>query len=1550
MKGNALSRFLLSLLSLIVLAGWSPSVSAADKTVTVGTQTSVTTYVPVMTTWHDNWSEIIYTSDMLSSIPEGSVIKKIGFNGMSLVDIADMQYEVYIKATEATEAPASRSDLSGFTCLFNGTVSVAKSESTSTPEPLLTVGGENEFTYEGGNLHVVVKSHFSQLPEGSIYFSYQNKPKSVLQALSNDAWDNVRESNYQYLPVMNLEVGMPAGYVDLTKVSVGNGTSTDFSTPISLYYDKHSMSSTLYTSDMLGIPADMDIHQISYDGWIQTASTDPIRIRVWMANTTDTDVPAQVPALTAMIPVLDTQITLDQTQGSNYYYVELLKLMLDTPFRYTGGNLLIVIQADNTKNQRVNFCVDSDHSGMSIYGYGSSDDISGFSFYAGKFPKTNIYYAAPQVETAPEISFVTNKEAGASVTMSLVSRDGVRVDWGGKLKDYPYGGALTLSYDLSGNEVKIWPMSDDDHITSFSCRDAAISSISLKAPALTYLRLSDNLIETVDISDCPVLETLILKGNRIFDFNTSSPTIKTLDLSHNVLEKFRVAGFTALERLDISVNSLRYPVWIEWPEAPAMNYLNVSFNNLLQLDLAAYKDLKTLICNNNGISELDLRNVPALEVLRAGYNAYKTLDVAKCPGLKVLDISGTSTSPIRLGSLASLEELNMQLTGINSVNLSANTALRSIVLSQNALTALDLSANKAVEHLDIRKNEISSVDLSMLTKLRFLDCSSNALEALDLLSNVALDSLYCSINNLSELPLAAGNHIQFIDFASNSIASQPVNMTAVKYLNCADNKWTSVDLSRTPAILGLDIHSNLLDKDALLSMFSQLPDVNGIEVPENDASWMRVLNYNDNPGTAEVSSEIPETKGWNCSYKADILGDASAAILIPADKVYTRMSFGIDTKDEVYYVDWGDGKKEEFRTENPEYSYNSIVGYATGEIVRIYAPSTTELGVSNAGYLDLDVSGMPGLLRLSCSGNNLSSLDVSKNTVLQDLNCRKNPLTAISFPENCKLTSLDCSSTLIRAFDLSKVPDLIQLAVNSCRLESLDLTPVRSLQMLQADDNMLRSVDISGLSQLIYLYLSKNQLTSLDLSDNLYLKELAVDYNSIESLDLSMLKFVESAHVNKNQIKSISLDNPAMKTFLAGSNRLSEIDLSKLPAITTATVNDNELSSLDISGNEALIQFFAGDNKLESLTLASSMPGLKILNVDNNSLSDINLSALPALYEFVISHNKFSGTLDFSKNPNLYFLQASHNEIEGFKWGPTASVATIYASYNNIRTLNVPGNALSVIDLSRNSLEAVNLSKLDNLFYLVLDFNKLTSVNLKANQNLQGVSLRANMLGAAAIDQICEQLPDINDLGVVPGEEAWMKYLFLSGNPGCEDANVTPAVYKGWTVVRYEDIPVDRVLTLNVVASDGSPVVDATLVLVVNGQDAGTRPVETDPGVYVYDPLPVFLDGVTYSVRVEKDGYNTQLVDISDIVEGDMTLTVTLEAVGGGIEDANDDAFRVMGSHGCVKVYLPCEIDVVLCDITGRQVFTGTLPAGESVIDSLAPGIYIALGAKVRVF
>lgn len=1542
---GTLANIFLTVLMLMVASGGR----AERKNVRVGEIGSYTTFVPVCATWHDTWTETVYTADLFGGVPEDAKICSMSYLGIAGADIPGMTYEIYVKPTQATTAPADHSDLSDFTCVYSGPASIAESEDKGAAATLLEVELAEPFVYEGGNLHVVVKSHIDELPAASVNFAYQTVARSSLLTLSNNDWASYNKYTYNNLPVMELGIEMPEGYVELESVTVGShGQYAEYERLPLDFAAFNTLSASIYTSDILGIPSGKDIHRISFYGSVYSTSSLPHTIKVYLGETADTTLPVAAPDTDRLTLVAERELTLDTRVGTFSNWAEILKIPFDTPYRYKGGNLMLVVEADNSAAQQVYFCQNPGYDGSTVYGTGDSPGT--MEYYPGSLPTTNFYYAAPQADEGrtPAITLTTRRETGKKLGVFLASTSGVEIEWGGGyVMEYPYSGYLTLTHDLYGQEIRIYPLGDAGEITDFYCNNGELTSVTLDAPGLKMLQLRDNLLDGIDISGCPLLEGLDLTGNRIFEFAASSDRLRILRLAKCGLEQLIITECTGLQELDVSVNSLRYPIWLFWPEAPGLKTLNVSFNQLLGFDLTGYPALETLICNHNIIPGLMLRDVPKLRTLRAGYNPITTLDIARCPDLKVLDICGTEAGGISLASNPGLEELNLQLTGISEVDLSANRALRHVNLSQNSLTAVSLAANTALEHLDLSRNSIDALDLGALSKLAYLDCSRNSLTDIDLSRNAALDTLYCSVNRLTSLPLPASNHIRHLDFSSNSITRQPDGMSKVVYLNCSDNGWTSADFTKTPDLLGLDIHSNALDKDALTAVFRQLPDINGVEIPEDDAGWMTVLDYSGNPGAGEVTPDIPETKGWNCSYTPDILGDASAAIRIPSSLIYSRISIGLDTTDEVYYVDWGDGRKEEFRTEDPEYSYNSIVGYALGDVVRIYAPGATELGACNAGYPAIDVSGMPGLLRLSVSGNALTSIDLSANPKINDLNCGENPLTALTLPEECALQKLDCSSTLLRGLDLSLTPGLTYLAVNSCRLEDLDVTPAPGLTDLRADNNALTSIDLSRSPRLQNLILSRNSLQSLDLSAQTGLLELSADYNSLTELDLSPAEFLQSAYVNNNALSSLTLGNIGLKVLLASSNSLESIDLSEERSLTVVSLYDNMLSTLDLSENTALQQIFAGANRLTDIRMPRTMAPLRVVNVSSNRLSSINTAAATGLTELVISYNDFSGTLDLSANPAITYLDMAHNAITSVKWGNQCSLATLYASYNALQTLNVPSDDLSVIDCSRNALEAVNVSRNTNLFYLVLDFNRLSSLNLASNQKLWGVSLRANELQASAIDRICEQLPNIQDVGVVPGEEAWMKYLFLSGNPGCAEANTRPAHVKGWTVVTDEEIPVDRVLTIEVADEDGAPVTGATLTLIVDGEAVGTRAVETSSGTYVYDPLPVF-SGLSYGVRVAKTGYVTATVAVEGIYTADRILSVVL-LKGSGVTETEAPLYSVRGGVGCIGLDLPEATAVSVHDISGRLVYSAVLPAGSHTVGGLAPGVYIAAGHKVLV-
>lgn len=133
--------------ALLALAAPGFRAEAATKTVAVGTQTGTSAFVPVCMNWQNSWSECVYTADMLGGIPVGSKIRSAGFMGISGTSVEGIGYRLYVSRTDASSAPSGKSDVAGFTCLYDGEASVPVSESTSVTAPLLTVGAQDDFVY-----------------------------------------------------------------------------------------------------------------------------------------------------------------------------------------------------------------------------------------------------------------------------------------------------------------------------------------------------------------------------------------------------------------------------------------------------------------------------------------------------------------------------------------------------------------------------------------------------------------------------------------------------------------------------------------------------------------------------------------------------------------------------------------------------------------------------------------------------------------------------------------------------------------------------------------------------------------------------------------------------------------------------------------------------------------------------------------------------------------------------------------------------------------------------------------------------------------------------------------------------------------------------------------------------------------------------------------------------------------------------------------------------------------------------------------------------------
>jgi Leucine-rich repeat (LRR) protein len=182
----------------------------------------------------------------------------------------------------------------------------------------------------------------------------------------------------------------------------------------------------------------------------------------------------------------------------------------------------------------------------------------------------------------------------------------------------------------------------------------------------------------------------------------------------------------------------------------ALEYLDVSNNNLTNLNLNQNAFLEILNCSTNVVlTSLDVSQNLALVLLRCGINQLTTLD------------------------------------------LSHNNALNYLTCHDNQLTSLDVSQNTALATLVCQENQLTTLDVSQNIALELLSCQENQLTTLDVSQNTALVHLRCDNNQLSCFNVKNGNNVNYnFLFAINN-----PNLTCIEVDDStwSANNWMDID-------------------------------------------------------------------------------------------------------------------------------------------------------------------------------------------------------------------------------------------------------------------------------------------------------------------------------------------------------------------------------------------------------------------------------------------------------------------------------------------------------------------------------------------------------------------------------------------------------------------------------------------------------------------------------------------------------------------------------------------------------------------------------------
>ena len=113
-----------------------------------------------------------------------------------------------------------------------------------------------------------------------------------------------------------------------------------------------------------------------------------------------------------------------------------------------------------------------------------------------------------------------------------------------------------------------------------------------------------------------------------------------------------------------------------------------------------FTNIRTLECENNKLTKLDVNKCTKLESLKCSRNNIAKLSINKCTKLETLDCSENKLTKLDVSKNTKLEVLDCGDNRLTKLNLSKNTELLELFCDKNKLTELDLTKNKKLGLVD----------------------------------------------------------------------------------------------------------------------------------------------------------------------------------------------------------------------------------------------------------------------------------------------------------------------------------------------------------------------------------------------------------------------------------------------------------------------------------------------------------------------------------------------------------------------------------------------------------------------------------------------------------------------------------------------------------------------------------------------------------------------------------------------------------------------------------------------------------------------------------
>lgn len=428
-------------------------------------------------------------------------------------------------------------------------------------------------------------------------------------------------------------------------------------------------------------------------------------------------------------------------------------------------------------------------------------------------------------------------------------------------------GALQL-IEFGATDITEIDFTNNPSLSVINARDGMLTSITLNNPNLTNVDLTGNQLTEIDVSQSPLLGSIIVQLNQLTSLDlTQNPALTQIYANNNALTSMNIrngnnTGLTAMVSefnpalTCIAVDDPVYansqvcdPLEGGWcidsqtsyqlncsgniVNIPDANFKDALINDLVvdtdfdgvpdadadtnndgEIQISEAEEVRRLFVIEKGIGSLEgIEAFIFLEELFCGNNLLSSLNIVDNVSLESLNCADNTITQILIGSNSSLEQINFSNNQIEQINLNGCPNLQSISGINNNLSSIDLSANTNLEVIALILNELTELDISNSTILGFVDVSANQLTSLDVSTNSNLSTLIATDNSLEQITFLDNPNLLSIIVSDNQLTNLDLSsLSNLRRISAARNNLVQLDLSNNPALEIVGVTENNLQR------------------------------------------------------------------------------------------------------------------------------------------------------------------------------------------------------------------------------------------------------------------------------------------------------------------------------------------------------------------------------------------------------------------------------------------------------------------------------------------------------------------------------------------------------------------------------------------------------------------------------------------------------------------------------------------------------------------------------------------------------------------